>query len=245
MRQPLLIVLWSFLQLSVDAASVHRVAGVSVRRIHTGGSLPWIYEADWANTAADASRKRHDPLSSCYWPAAAPLASLLSSHVHRGACYLELGCGTGLLSLTSAMYGAGRVIATDVSTASLELTDAAAAAQGLESVETRLFDVTDRNVALPRADFMLLSDLFVTDELAKAYAARVAEACASADSFRQIFVVDPGRSTRQTFLDALGAYPHCAHGGFAAADECTARALRGERLILLDTRDGEPVDYAI
>ena len=222
------------------------VAGIATRRVEAGPALPYILEADWELTGQAGAVGPHDPLSSCYWPAAAPLAELLSSVVRPGDTFLELGCGTGLLSLTAAKYGAHSCLATDKSPASLELTAAAADQQGLGSiVRTQHFDIF-ADAPLPRADALLLSDVFVTEELAVAYAARVAEACSSSSShFERIFIVDPGRSTRETFLDALGDFDAVAHDGFASTSECLARARAGERLVLLDTREGEPVDYAI
>ena len=41
---------------------------------------------------------------------------------------------------------------------------------------TRRFDATREELPLPRADVLILSDVFVTDDLATAFAARVAEA---------------------------------------------------------------------
>ena len=136
----------------------------------------------------------------------------------------------------------GQVLATDVSEAALAFTSAAASAQGLAAVETRVFDTFAQATSpLPRADVLLLSDCFVTDELARAHAGRVTEACRR--GFSRVFVVDPGRSSRSAFLDALGGeFPH---DGFVDADECRARARAGETLLLLDTDVGAPVSYCI
>ena len=210
----------------ISAAAVV-VAGINTRRVTTGPGLPWILEADWQQAlpeAAGMTRQRHDPLSSCYWPAAAALAELVADLSIPGE-YLEIGCGTGLLSLTAAMHGA-TVLATDVSQTSLDFTSAAADAQGL-SIRTRIFDAMNLVDPLPEAECLLLSDVFVTDELATAIAARVAEACAAGSAYRRVFVVDPGRSTRRTFLDALSERGVAVGDGFLGADDCRARARAG------------------
>jgi len=240
------------------------IAGVTVRRVKSkAGDLPWVYEADWEATAAARQdeaqqplqqQQEHDPLASCFWPAASPLATLVvqladAQVFKKGWIFLELGAGTGLLSLTAAARcGASKVIATDVSSTALEFCAAAADAQHLSPplLETRTFDVLSAE-PLPSGsstiDVLLLSDLFVTEELARAHAARVAEAAQSSGR-PFVLVVDPGRSTRACFLDALDRHG-VAHGGFCSAEECVARARRGERLLFLDTEEGAPVSYEI
>ena len=165
---------------------------------------------------------------------------------NRPYSYLELGCGTGLCSLTAAASGAASVLATDISATSLEYTAAAATAQSLK-VQTRLFDATALDEPLPRADALLLSDVFVTDDLATAFAARVAEALTV--GFARILVVDPGRSTRETFLAALAerrkGEDDDGAAFFADEDEVARRASEGLRLLLLDTSEGAPVDFCI
>ena len=242
------------------------VAGVAVRRVQAAAGLPWVYEADWEAQGALAQQQQqqqqrqqqpHDPLASCYWPAASPLALLvvrLADEVFGEGCtFLELGAGTGLLSLTAAAHcRASKVIATDVSETALKFCAAAAAEQNLSPalLETRSFDVFSPD-PLPwhegssSLDVLLLSDLFVTEELARAHAARVAEAARGTRAAKPfVLVVDPGRSTRACFLDALDRLA-VAHGGFCGADECVARAKRGERLLFLDTDEGVPVSYDI
>ena len=82
---------------------------------------------------------------------------------------------------------------------------------------TSVFDVLGKE-PLPRADVMMLSDVFVTDALAEAYARRVAEAVAA--GFALVLVVDPRRSTRDVFLTALDARG-VQHSGFEAPGQMT------------------------
>ena len=237
------------------AAHVTEIGGVRLRRVQASSNLPWVLEADWEATAAAAAATdkkegdgidSHDPLSSCYWPAAAALARTLGALNGGDAArsYLELGCGTGLVSLTAAACGARSVLATDVSSTSLQYTAAAADAQGLTAVTTSIFDATDLAVPLPHADVLLLSDVFVTDALAVSFAARVAEAV-DGGAFLRVLVVDPGRSTRDTFLTALAAHG-VRHDGFMEEAALVAHARQGgNRVCLLDTSEGTPVSYCI
>ena len=141
------------------------VAGINTRRVTGGPGLPWVLEADWQQAVPeDDNRQPHDPLSSCFWPAAAPLAELIAELAIQ-ADFLEIGCGTGLLSLTAAMHGHS-VLATDVSQTALEFTAAAAKAQSLSGVRTQIFDAMKLAEPLPRAECLLLSDILVTDQLA-------------------------------------------------------------------------------
>lgn len=245
--------------------------GVATRRVDAGGGLPWVYEADYEATQKLTEQQQqqqaeesyvqqqqqlvqpHDPLASSYWPAARPLAALIAeSGWAKGQRVLELGAGTGLCSLTAASSGAASVLATDVSELALQLLSSAAAEQGLAVRTARLDALDASSQPLPPADLLVLSDLFVTEELARGHARRCAEALAS--GYSRVLVVDPGRSTREGFLrelEALGLAHE--HEGFAALDACleagagaaAGSAAAARRLLLLDTAEGQPVDYAI
>ena len=99
----------------LNQASAVVIAGVTTKRVappqQNAKKLPWVYEAAWDKTFSDGIQT-HDPLSSCYWPAAAPLAALVADLARPGQTYVEMGCGCGLLSLTAAMHGAARCTAT-------------------------------------------------------------------------------------------------------------------------------------
>ena len=235
---------------------VGRLSGIALTRIAPDPLLPTIFEVDWsAQQGLDDHEllNGHDPLSSCYWPASMPLARLLyrSSESLRRKSVVEIGCGTGLCSLTCASVGA-KVLATDVDPLALELTAAAASAQAL-NVDTVAFDATHAAEPLPCADVLLMSDLFVTEALARAHASRVAEALTSG-AYQLIVVVDPARQTRADFLEELsrqGIDGH--HRGFQPLDESTVLNLEGSasgvsdgrKLVLLDTEVGAAVSYDI
>ncbi len=220
------------------------IDGVRLRQVHSTHALPWVFEADWEASSSPDGLAHHDPLASCFWPASRPLASTVA-HLSKiiGPCsFIELGCGTGLCSLTAAQYGATSVLATDVSSVALQYTEAAAAAQGFSQVMTRVFDVTS-DAPLPAADVLLLSDVFVTPRLADAFARRAAEALRA--NFAHVLVVDPGRSTRATFVSALTACGVTEDLQFVDESEAARRAQEGRRLLLLDTSEGAPVTYCI
>ena len=95
--------------------------GVPVRRIWhdlvgapgPGGAQLYTLEVDYssqagaaASTAQAAALAEHDGLSTCFWPAATPLAALLGSLQLGGTTVHELGAGTGLCSLVAAARGA-------------------------------------------------------------------------------------------------------------------------------------------
>ena len=227
-----------------------RVAGLMVRRVRADPELPWVYEADWQRHQASAcSVIGHDPLASCYWPASLPLARLLGSRELAGFRVCELGCGTGMCSLTAAASGA-TVLATDIDPLALSLTAAAAAVQHLSAV-TQAFDVLDTRTPVPPTDILVLSDVFVTSSLARAHARRVGEAL-DQPSLRCVLVVDPCRTTRNDFLDELAAIG-VRHEGFRPIDDVhlmpdgtlSPIECRRQELVLLSTNEGQAVWYDI
>ena len=238
------------------------VAGVAVRRV-MHPDLPWVYEADWHEqqrrqaASGVAMLSKHDALASCHWPAALPLARALSRSqlFLKGKLVVEIGCGTGICSIAAAAVGAD-VLATDIDKLALQMTAAAAAVQGIP-IRTATFDAARVESPLPACDVLILSDLFVTNGLARTMACRVAEALAAK---LLVVVVDPGRSSRGSFLDELERRG-VSHSGFQQPDElsvslaldtCSCKGAGGDgergpqqRLWLLDTDEGAPVSYEI
>merc|ERR1711938_349056 len=131
---------------------------------------------------------------------------------------VEVGCGLALPSLAAARSGI-RALATDRDVVALDFVKHAAADQGLD-VSTQIFDVEDASKPLPPGDLVVLADVFVTDGVAKACAARCGEALRRGSD---VLVVAAERSTRDAFLGALG------RGSFGPA---SARLDGGEGLWL-------------
>ena len=133
---------------------------------------------------------------------------------------VEVGCGLALPSLAAARAGI-RALATDRDAVALDFVKHAAEDQGLD-VSTQIFDVEDASKPLPPGDLVVLADVFVTDPVAEACAARCEEALRRGSD---VLVVAAARSTRDAFLRALGG------GSFGPAP---ARLAKGEGLWLVD-----------
>src|SRR3954447_16237575 len=132
------------------------------------------------------------------WPSALALARVVAVRALHGARTLELGCGLGLPSLAAALAG-GRVVATDWSPASVEMTARNAARNGL-AVETLRCSWTAPEALLARApwDLVLASDVL--------YEARNGEALLPLlprliDARGEIWLADPGRPAAGPFLE--------------------------------------------
>ena len=112
---------------------------------------------------------------------------------------VEIGCGLALPSLAAARAGV-RVLATARANVARNLVSAAAEDQNGD-IATQVFDVEDASTALPPGDLVVLADVFVTDPIAEACAARCEEALRRGSD---VLVVAAARSTRDAFLRALG-----------------------------------------
>ena len=88
---------------------------------------------------------------------------------------LDVGCGVGLVSLTTSICGANGVIAADISPIVLKLTEKAAHEINISNINTLQFDICS-GVPLPEADITIFSDMLYTIPLSKAVARRVIEA---------------------------------------------------------------------
>src|SRR5262249_14484572 len=141
---------------------------------------------------------RPAPYGRVLWPTAAAVAARVLALPIGGRRLLELGCGTGLVSLVAARAGA-RVTATDVDAGSLAAVAPAAFARGVD-VSTAIVDVMGAEPLPSPFDVLVAADLLYEDELASAVARRALEARARG---AVIVVGDPGRVFRSTFLAAL------------------------------------------
>lgn len=137
------------------------------------------------------------PYGGVLWDAAPCVAQVLGAMNLLGLRVLELGCGTGLVSLACARAGA-HVVATDVDETALEATRQGATRAGL-GVETRVLDLQAPG-PLPAADLVVAADLMYEPALATALAARVAEALARG---ARVVLGDPGRVGRGAFVEEL------------------------------------------
>lgn len=122
-----------------------------------------------------------DPFGLVLWPGAEVLAEELASGELdvRGSSTLELGCGTGLCSLVCASLGASTALATDANPETLDLVVAAASRQGLKAVRTEVFDMASDGELPSGIDLLLAADVCYSDTIARALAARCAQASAA------------------------------------------------------------------
>jgi predicted nicotinamide N-methyase len=122
-----------------------------------------------------------NPYGTKLWPASLGIAQLLASENLAKRSVLELGCGTGLVSLVAAKRGA-HAVATDVSPLVLSLVregwEAASCSSG--TIKTAVFDVTSssplpiHSTELP--PIVVASAMMYQANLAEALAKRVSEA---------------------------------------------------------------------
>ena len=198
------------------AAAVQRtsIRGHAVRRVDGVNGL-YVYAVAYGGGEGG---EPHDALSTQLWPSARIAADLVADLAP--ASMVEVGCGLALPSLAAARAGV-RALATDRDAVALEFVAAAAEDQDI-NVATRVFDVQDASTALPPGDLVVIADVFVTDPVAEACAARCEEALRRGSD---VLVVAAARSTRDAFLGALG------RGSFGPAP---ARLGGGEGLWLVD-----------
>ena len=160
------------------------------------------------------------------WHSSVVLAGWLAGHAAAfdGQTVLELGCGTGLCSLTLAAVSSARVVASDRDDAGLRLLRRSAEEQALQ-LETREVDVCGA-APLPPADWLVASDVAYTPQLADALARRCIELL---ERGGRAIVADPGRPTRRVLQAVLEA-----HGLSASFREPAQVAPSdGPRLLLL------------
>ena len=134
------------------------------------------------------------------WPSGVALARAVARRALKGARVAEIGCGLGLPSLAAALAG-GRVLATDWSPASVEMTARNAARNGLK-VETLRCSWTAPEPLLARApwDLVLASDVL--------YEARNGEALLPllpklTGEHGVVWLAEPGRPPAAGFLAAV------------------------------------------
>lgn len=166
-----------------------------------------------------------DPYGAVVWPAARTVSrhmiQLLNNHYNpSNTTILELGAGTGLVSLTCAIMGCKKVISTDYSPFTLQLIERAKTLQKrrqvgeegkdrdapfitCDSIETRLLDVSDHSQRLPECDICVIADLLYSPYLGEQVAKRVYEALSRGS--KVVIGDSPNRPGRPKFLECLNA----------------------------------------
>jgi predicted nicotinamide N-methyase len=121
-----------------------------------------------------------DPYGAVLWPAAKTVSNRLCELDLAGKTVLELGAGTGLVSIVASILGASKVIATDYNPLTLRAIDLAAKLQissplPSEVLHTRILDIKDLSILLPAADIVVIADLMYDRSLGIAVANRILE----------------------------------------------------------------------
>ena len=145
-----------------------------------------------------------DPYGAVLWPAAWAVANyvLSSSSSIKEKTILELGTGTGLVSISTAVGGAKKVIATDYEPLALKLADYAGHHfHDISNMETQLLDMCNYDQALPDCDILLAADIMYEPKTGVAMAHRAVEALKR--NCRVIVGDSPGRPGRPAFVKAL------------------------------------------
>ena len=173
-------------------------------------------EHDVSNENQKKSIKRGDPYGAVLWPAAWAVANYILSTAKlrdnlASLSILELGTGTGLVSIATAMTGAKRVLATDYEPLALSLTNYAATLNFERTIstggrplaiETRLLDLCDFETPLPTEfDVVVAADIMYEPKTGIAMAHRCVEALRN--NCRVIVGDSPGRAGRPAFLQTL------------------------------------------
>ena len=158
----------------------------------------------------------YDILASQIWPASRQLAydwpQITDSFPWQLQRVCELGAGSGLVGLAAARASPlADVYITDVDDLSSLLVDAAAAEQGLTNVRTGHFDLCDAGELPADVDLYIMSDIFVTTEVAAGAARRCVEALAAGACV--IVAAQAERVARETFLSHLRATAAEEHDG--------------------------------
>ena len=150
--------------------------------------------------------EKGDPYGSVLWPAASAVANhLMSTGAVGQQTLLELGTGTGLVSLAAARAGY-KVVATDYETVPLKLLEYCAANLNGEDdlnmrIQTAKLDICDDTTPLPDADIVCAADIMYEPKTGRATAHRTVEALKRGS--RVVIGCSPGRPGRPAFLEEL------------------------------------------
>ena len=181
------------------------------------------------NNIANLHLNSGDPYGAVLWPAASAVANHLVSiqkddgencvnPILEDSTLLELGAGTGLVSIAAALGGTSKIMATDYEAIPLQLLKFAAVNMNhensinnnsdggkeldnreiveerkkrLSNIETFLFDICDFDQPLPFAELVVAADIMYEPKTGVAMAHRVVEALNAGS--RVIVGCSPGR----------------------------------------------------
>jgi len=160
----------------------------------------WAADMDSASTIS--KEKIGDPFGVVFWPGSILASRVLAEHKEEiyNSTVLILGAGTGVEAQASAMLGARRVIATDISKLTLKLLKYGADQAGLGGIiEPLQFDLYS-DESLPECDIVVAADVLYNEELAKQIGVRCIEVLKRPNS-PKLVVTDSQRFHGTDFLE--------------------------------------------
>lgn len=190
-------------QITLNASKTSYLTEMHEIQVHFN-SLPRLVRLLEAASSEEATQSyssigEKDPFGSKVWPASYVAASRLLEQGVVGCTVLELGCGTGLVSIAALLGGARMALATDLVLQNVERAQTSASLNGV-NLFGEVFDVTSGE-PLPSPttsckdpskyfDFVVFSDVLYWEVEAAAFGRRAAEAYSQGST---VVVADPGR----------------------------------------------------
>lgn len=198
-----------------------------------------------ALNSAEKGAPVEDPYGAVLWPSAKLVANTILSKYRReeleAMTVVELGTGTGLVSIITALAGCKNVMATDFNPLPLSLLQRAAELNGVGAgiIKTQLFDVKAmEEQRMPQCDLLLVADMLYEPATAVAVAHRVAEAVQTHGA-RVIVGDSPNRPGRPHFLATLKELLKREDVEFASVKGESVIGVRHE--LISDKRSVDPV----
>jgi len=151
-----------------------------------------------------------DVYGSVLWPSASAVANHILSRSSfeylSKTTILELGSGSGLVSIALARGGAMKVVASDYESVPLQLLKYSEsklnpAGYCPRSIETVIFDICEKDVPLPTADLVVAADVMYETKTGEALAHRTVEALRRGS--RVVIGCSPGRPGRPAFVEEM------------------------------------------
>mmetsp|Transcript_14673 Transcript_14673/g.17076 ORF Transcript_14673/g.17076 Transcript_14673/m.17076 type:complete len:331 (-) Transcript_14673:239-1231(-) len=165
----------------------------------------WSADLDSASSVV-SKEKIGDPFGVVMWPGSILASRVLAHHKTEvlNSTVLILGAGTGVEVQASAILGAKKVIATDISKLTLKLLRYGAEQAGLDkAIEPLYFDLYS-NEKLPECDIVVAADVLYNEELAAQIGKRCVEVL-SRPCPPKLIVTDSQRFHGTDFLEDVNA----------------------------------------
>ena len=160
------------------------------------------WAADMDSSSSISKDKIGDPFGVVFWPGSMLASKFLGEHRKEvyNSTVLILGAGTGVEAQASALLGAKKVIATDISKLTLKLLDYGAEQAGVgDIIESVKFDLYSRE-ELPDCDIVVAADVLYNEDLAKQIGLRCVEVL-SRPNPPKLLVTDSQRFHGTDFLE--------------------------------------------